>query len=130
MEDIGTFLVSYPGFEAVRRLLRFGGEDFVDFLHSLDDLSDSVQLALPALKLPKVELLVISENHFTLLCDPKIEGYGFVLMGVMRAMADDYGTLALFEHQGLQGDVEAVSITLVEEHLAEGRSFALAASIG
>ena len=26
MEDFGAFLVSHPGFEAVRRLLRFGGE--------------------------------------------------------------------------------------------------------
>ena len=25
MEDVGTFLVAQPGYEAVRRLLRFGG---------------------------------------------------------------------------------------------------------
>ena len=32
MEDIGTYLVSHPNTEGLRRLLRFGGVDFVDFL--------------------------------------------------------------------------------------------------
>lgn len=36
MEDIGAHLVSHPKTEAVRRLLRFGGMNFEDFLHSLD----------------------------------------------------------------------------------------------
>ncbi len=40
LEDIGTYLVSNPNVEALRRLLRFGGENFVEFLHSLDELPD------------------------------------------------------------------------------------------
>lgn len=130
MEDIGTFLVSYPGFEAVRRLLRFGGEDFVDFLHSLDDLADSVRLAIGDLHLPKVELDVVSENHFYLVCHAPIEGYSHVMMGILRAMADDYGALALLEHVGREDGVETVSIMLVENDFAEGRSFDLAARVG
>lgn len=130
MEDIGAFLVSFPGFEAVRRLLRFGGEDFVDFLHSLDDLSDSVRLAVGDLHLPKVELDIVSENHFYLACHAPIEGYSHVMMGILRAMADDYGALALLEHVGRQNGVETVSIMLVENDFAEGRSFDLAARVG
>ena len=34
LEDVGTFLVSNPQVEALRRLLRFGGVNYVDFLHS------------------------------------------------------------------------------------------------
>ena len=34
-EDMGTYLVTNPGHEGVRRLLRFGGVSFADFLHSL-----------------------------------------------------------------------------------------------
>lgn len=130
MEDIGAFLVSFPGFEAVRRLLRFGGEDFIDFLHSLDDLSDSVRLAVGDLHLPKVELDFVSENHFYLACHAPIEGYSHVMMGILRAMADDYGALALLEHVGRQNGVETVSIMLVENDFAEGRSFDLAARVG
>ena len=44
MEDIGAHLVSHPKTEAVRRLLRFGGMNFEDFLHSLDDLPDRARL--------------------------------------------------------------------------------------
>jgi hypothetical protein len=130
MEDIGAFLVSHPGFEAVRRLLRFGGEDFVDFLHSLDDLSDSVRLAVADLSLPKVELCVGQDGQFNLACDAAIEGYGYVMMGVLRAMADDYGALAVLEHQGHCDGVETVSIMLVEKDFAEGRKFELAARVG
>lgn len=130
MEDIGTFLVSHSGFEAVRRLLRFGGEDYVDFLHSLDDLSDSVRLAVADLHLPKVELSTVTEGQFDLICNAPIEGYGHVMMGVMRAMADDYGALVVLDHQGRVDGVETVSIVLVEKDFAEGRSFDLSAGVG
>ena len=33
LEDMGTYLVSHPNLEALRRLLRFGGVSFVEFLH-------------------------------------------------------------------------------------------------
>ena len=56
LEDIGTYIVSHPNVEALRRLLRFGGVGFVDFLHSLDDLPDRARLAVSDLELPRVEL--------------------------------------------------------------------------
>jgi hypothetical protein len=46
LEDIGTYLVSHPNTEVLRRLLRFGGVDFVDFLHSLDELPERARLAV------------------------------------------------------------------------------------
>lgn len=129
LEDFGTFIVSDPRFEAVRRLLRFGGEDFVDFLHSLDDLADSARIAIADLHLPKVELDVISDNQFALRCDAMLEGYGFVMIGVLRVMADDYGALALLEHEGSADGVETITIMLVETDFAQGRSFDLAAGV-
>ena len=129
MEDLGTFVVSNSGFEAVRRLLRFGGIDFVDFLHSLDDLDDRVRLAITDLDLPKVELHQHGEGHYRLLCPAPIEGYGNVMMGVLRAMADDYGALALLEHEGCTENGEVVSIRLVEADFAEGRRFDLGACV-
>ncbi|KIN64456.1 Heme NO binding domain protein [Sulfitobacter noctilucicola] len=130
MEDIGTFLVSHPGFEAVRRLLRFGGEDFVDFLHSLDDLHERVRLALPDLRLPKLELHSTSADHFDLICEADIAGYAHVMMGVLRVMADDYGALAVLQFSGSLSGRERVSVTLVQNDFAEGRSFELGACVG
>lgn len=125
LEDFGTFIVSHPKFEAVRRLLRFGGVDFVDFLHSLDDLDDRVRLALKNLNLPNAALHAAGENQFLLLCENTINGYCHVMIGVLRAMADDYGALVLLEHRGTQEDKEVVFITVVESNFAEGRHFSL-----
>ena len=68
LEDLGTYLVSHPNVEALRRLLRFGGVDFVDFLHSLDDLSDRARLAVPDLALPPIEVEADSDERFRLRC--------------------------------------------------------------
>ena len=130
MEDIGAFLVCHPGFEAVRRLLRFGGEDFVEFLHSLDDLHDRVRLAVSDLYLPNVELRGNVDGHFSLTCDAKLAGYGHFMIGVLRAMADEYGALALLEHKGAAQGIEVISISLVENDFAEGRAFDLGARVG
>ncbi|MEP1352509.1 MAG: heme NO-binding domain-containing protein [Tateyamaria sp.] len=125
MEDIGTYLVSHPNVEALRRLLRFCGLDFVEFLHSLDDLPDRARLAVSDLNLPGLELRDLAPGQFRLACDRSIEGYGHVVMGVLRAMADDYGVLAVLEHAGSNNGTETISITLIETEFAEGRSFEL-----
>ncbi len=56
LEDLGTYLVSHPNVQGLRRLLRFGGAGFIDFLHSLDELHDRARLAVPDLDLPQLEL--------------------------------------------------------------------------
>ena len=129
LEDIGTFIVSDAAFEPVRRLLRFGGIDFVDFLHSLDDLHERVRLAVSDLVLPRVELRAHAAGQFSLICQAPVEGYGHVMMGLLRAMADDYGALVLLEHLGNREGAEVLSIRLVEADFAEGRRFELGASV-
>jgi len=48
----------------------------------------------------------------------------------LRAMADDYGTLALIEHQGRRDSLENIGIELLETQFSEGRDFALSARMG
>lgn len=129
MEDLGTYLVTNPGFEAARRLLRFGGVNFPDFLHSLDDLADRVRLAVPDLRLPALELHPHADDRFSLRCVSDIPGYGFVMMGILRVMADDYGVLAWLDHTGGSGGVETISISLVASDFAQGRDFVLGAGV-
>lgn len=130
MEDLGTYLVSHPTVEALRRLLRFGGVTFVEFLHSLDDLPDRARLAVSDLNLPRIELREHAPNHFSLVCDCPVAGYGHVMMGILRAMADDYGTLAVLDHQGGGQGTEVISISLIDAEFAEGRVFDLGARAG
>ena len=130
LEDLGTYLVSHPNLEALRRLLRFGGGNFVDFLHSLDDLQGRGRLAVPDLDLPQLELRDHLSGTYTLTCRSHHRGFAHVMLGVLRAMADDYGALALLEYQGAKGDVEIISITLADQQFAQGRQFDLAARTG
>ncbi|WP_299636828.1 heme NO-binding domain-containing protein [uncultured Ruegeria sp.] len=129
-EDLGTYLVSHPNMEGLRRLLRFGGVSYVEFLHSLDDLADRVRLAVSDLTLPAVELRELSATEFQLSCSPGLPGYSNVMVGVLRAMADDYGALVMLSHEGQQQGSDVISIMLVESAFAEGRHFDLGARNG
>jgi hypothetical protein len=130
MEDIGTFLVTDPGFEGMRRLLRFGGVNFEDFLHSLDDLPDRTRLAVPDLHLPHIELRAQADGQYSLICNAPVTGFGNLMMGILRVMADDYGALVLLDLTGAGQDIETVSITLIKADYAEGRAFHLGAWVG
>lgn len=127
LEDIGTYLVSHRNVEALRRLLRFGGVNFIDFLHSLDDLPDRARLAVADLELPRLELSESSPGAYWLRCSGNIPGWGHLFMGVLRALADDYGALVLLHHKGQEGLVEVIQISLLETAFSEGRGFDLGA---
>lgn len=130
LEDIGTYLVSHPDVEALRRLLRFGGETFVEFLHSLDDLPERARLAVPDLHLPALELRDHTARFYSLRVHGRpagLRGFGHVMMGLLRSLADDYGTLVLLEHKGARGDLEVIEIRLLDIAFAEGRAFDLGA---
>ncbi|WP_298846555.1 heme NO-binding domain-containing protein [uncultured Ruegeria sp.] len=130
LEDVGTYLVSHPNMEGLRRLLRFGGVSYVEFLHSLDDLADRVRLAVSDLALPTLELRELSATEYQLGCSPGLPGYSSVMVGVLRAMADDYGALVMLSHEERYQDSDVISIMLVESAFAEGRHFDLGARNG
>lgn len=128
LEDIGTYLVTHPHMEAIRRLLRFGGHNFEEFLLSLDDLHDRGKLAVPALELPHLELRQTSSASYALYCTGPRLGFGSVLMGILRALADDYGTLVLLDLNygaDAKGPIEVLQIELLEAAFTTGRTFCL-----
>lgn len=125
LEDIGTYLVSHPSVSALRRLLRFGGCTFVDFLHSLDDLPDRARLAVSELHLPRVELREHDPGFYSLICHDDGHGWGHVFVGLLRAMADDYGALACLEHKGRKNGIETVEIRLLDVDYSTAREFDL-----
>jgi hypothetical protein len=136
LEDLGTYMVSHPNSEPIRRLLRFSGASYVEFLHALDDLPDRARLAVGDLDLPALELVEEVPGRFTLHVGGPDIGFASVLAGALRAMADDYGALALIEAvpsptgagggpDDLRGTPQ-VAIALLDRAFAEGRSFTLA----
>jgi len=130
LEDLGTFLISNSKVQALRRLLRFGGVNFSEFLLSLDELPGRTRLAVSDLDLPDLEIIEDGSDRFVLKADQKWLGIGHVLVGVLRAMADDYGALVFLEFEGAENGVETVSIQLLETAFSEGREFQLSQKAG
>ena len=127
LEDLGTYLVSHPNREGLRRLLRFGGVSFVDFLHSLDDLPGRSRLAVPDLDIPALELEEEGEGRFTLTLRSPWPEFAPVMIGVLRAMADDYGALALSDQAEAGPDgAPRIAIDVFDSRFASGRRFDLA----
>lgn len=138
LEDLGTYLVSHDRTRALRRLLRFGGRCYTDFLYSLDDLPGRARLAMPDLNLPRLTVEEVGTGRFRLTCHACPPGFGMVMLGILRTMGDEYGALVVLEVE--EGGMESEAPTggaLTDEHLNidlhdpsfhEGRHFVLAAA--
>lgn len=123
LEDVGAFLATI---EPLRRLLRFGGSDYWEFLFSLDELQGRGLMTLPDLELPELSLRSESGGRFVIEVRGPIAGWGAVMAGLLRAMADDYGALVLIEAAAPSEGFERVQVMLLEAAYASGRRFDLA----
>lgn len=122
-EDMGTYLVTNPGHEGVRRLLRFGGVGFADFLHSLEEMPGRARLALPGLDLPEITLHAPAPDRFEIRCTSRVRGIPRVLVGMVTAMADDYGTLCVIDPPDDKG---RIVVQVLDSRHGTARPFDLA----
>lgn len=128
LEDLGIYLVSNPRYEPLRRLLRFAGVTFEDFVLSMDELPGRALLALPELGIAPIRVHPLGAGRYELCCGPGWPGFGHVLAGGLRAMADDYGALVTMSLLSESGDGSScLELTLHETHHSRGRTFHLAA---
>jgi len=125
LEDVGTWLVTDEHLEPLRRLMRFSGSSFLDFLQSLDELGDRGRLAMPDLDMPQIELDQIDAATFRIRAHWSLPGIAPILMGCLRAMADDYGALAFLRLGGIERGVEIVHVHLLDTAFSQGRNFDL-----
>jgi Haem-NO-binding len=121
-EDVGTYLVTNPEREGVRRLLRFGGASYADFLQSLEELPGRARLTMPDLEVPDLTLDEVAPDQFRLRCKSDLRCVQRVLVGLLTAMADDYGVLCLIE----AGEDDWTSIAVLDRRHAKARHFDLA----
>lgn len=125
LEDVGNWLVASDPGQPLRRLLRFGGVTFTYFLNSLEELPGRGRLAIHDLGLPSLKLTEFGNGSYEL-HSQGAKGYASVLVGILRAMADDYGSLVMLDHLGSVGEEERIRINVIEDGFAEGRYFELA----
>lgn len=127
LEDLGTYLVSTEGLTYLRRLLRFSGANFADFVNSLEELPERAHMVLPDLEVPELELSDHGGGRFTLICRSPVKGAEHVIMGLLRAMADDYGALVLLDTVEELGG--AIAIQVADQAFAAARPFTLGAAV-
>ncbi len=97
IEDVGHWICTHPPLEDLRRLIRFTGATFEEMVYGLDELRERARLALPDLVLPEFQVRPLGkETHEVLSRFPR-PGGSAMATGVLRAMADDYGVLAMIE---------------------------------
>lgn len=127
LEDVGTYIVTRSPSAATRRLLRFGGASFPEFLLSLEELPSRARLALPEVDFPRLTLSECGPGEYRLSCRVEVPELMYVLLGVLAAMADDYGALVVLEVEPPLRGRASLAIRLAEARFAEGRSFRLVA---
>lgn len=123
-EDFGHYHITSQRHPWIRRLLRFGGADYPAFLRSFPEVRSKFQMALPALPLPMFsgveDALPDGGARFAFSLQQAGAGQVPLLVGVLRAMADDYGALAV-----VTGQAGRIVVDVLESHFHRGRSFAL-----
>ncbi|MGI3168017.1 heme NO-binding domain-containing protein [Pseudooceanicola sp. C21-150M6] len=128
LEDLGTYLVCNENMEGLRRLLRFAGTTYEEFLLSLEDLPGRARLAVSDLELPELELRCDPDDSYVLSIGGGPQGFGLVMVGILRALADDYGALVLLDYGQSEGGQEQISLRIVTSAYSQGRQFHLAAA--
>lgn len=92
LEDLGSWLARL---EAVRRLLRFSGRDFREFLQNLVELPDHAHMVIPDLGLPEMTVVSDGPENLRVILPRRRSDWSSAMAGIIRAMADDYGVLGL-----------------------------------
>lgn len=92
VEDLGAWLVRQ---DEIWRLLRFCGRDFLDFLLRLEELPDRIRLVTDDLSVPEIALSRSDDGLLWVTLSDGPSAWTALLGGLLRAMADDYGTLCV-----------------------------------
>lgn len=119
-EDLGAWLARL---EPIRRLLRFSGRDFKDFLQNIVDLPDYTRMVIPDLKMPGLTV-VADDDVLRILVRRRDPEWLHSVAGVVRVMADDYGALGL-----IWVEPDGVAVQISDDCFAEARVFNLGAGI-
>lgn len=119
IEDVGAWLARVEG---MRRLLRFSGSDFSDFVLSLEELPGRIRMILPDLAAPDVSVSVHGPQAYRITLAGDDWLWRALIAGLLRAMSDDYGALALIVDEG-----DAILVDVSDASFGDGRGFDLAA---
>lgn len=117
LEDLGAWIARQ---ERIRRLLRFSGRDFNDFLLNLEMLADRVSMVAPDLSVPRMQVTEEGADVVRVDFPPDESGWVSMMAGLVRCMADDYGALCL-----IWADENSLTVQISDGSFTPGRHFLL-----
>lgn len=91
-EDVGAWVAAIP---SIRRLLRFAGPDFPSFMLALPELHGRIAMVIRGFDLPRIMLTADAGTWCVTVERERI--WLHALGGMLHAMADDYGALAVID---------------------------------
>lgn len=115
LEDLGTFLVTNGDIIWLPRLLRFGGVNYADFIRQLPQVPKRVALAAFDFGLPKLAVSNPKRGRFELKIESDLPHWSSILLGLLRSMSDQYGTLCAVNAL----DTTRLEIDIFDEQHAE-----------
>lgn len=115
-EDVGAWVSGLP---SIRRLLRFAGTDFSAFMMALPELHGRARMVVRGFDLPKLTVTQ-QAGGWRLASDCELI-WLHAVVGMLHAMADDYGVLAVIALEGRN-----VNVIVPLADFSEGRPFSIA----
>ena len=119
-EDLGAWLARL---EPIRRLLRFSGSDFRDFVTRLDELPGRAHLVVPELQMPSMSIRQDDRCTVRIALLDAARGWDAIIGGILRGMADDYGALGL-----IVVERNLITVHISDESFSQDRGFRLDAA--
>ena len=95
---------------------------------SLDTLRDRARLAVDDLDLPRLDVASMNEGTIILKVQPIWSGFSDVLVGLIRAMADDYGALVFIQRDFVPQGWDRIEVILIQHDFGSGNRFDLSVS--
>lgn len=115
LEDLGAWIARQ---ERTRRLLRFSGRNFREFLLNLELLPDRMRMIVPDLPMPQMRVVEDGGDCLRVEIPSDRSEWLHAIAGLIRCMADDYGVLGL-----IWTDDDRVIVQISDGAFTSGRSF-------
>lgn len=116
-EDFGAWLARQ---ESTRRLLRFSGRNFAEFVVRLEELPGRAHMVSENFAMPPISVRSGGMEMLQVTLPAGATRWTALLAGMVRVMADDYGALGLISVEG-----HVISVQISDEEFADGRDFSL-----
>lgn len=116
LKHFGQYWPEYARDTSVGKMIRFGGDSFIETLQSLDEMHERVKIAMPEIRPPSFELETVGEDSYRLHYYSDRDGLGPMVIGLLYGLAAQKQTSIEVEHtqqKGVSADHDVFGIRVL-----------------